>query len=71
MVPLQQMADLAAWHDTTVAWAFRRALLVRGVVVRLPRTRRHAHDRDRAWELTRRELRELMANRASPMDWSR
>ncbi len=42
---LQQMADLAAWHDTTVAWAFRRALLVRGIVVRLPRTRRHAHDR--------------------------
>ena len=37
---LQQMADLAAWHDTTVAWAFRRALLVRGIVVRLPRTRR-------------------------------
>jgi hypothetical protein len=71
MVPLQQMADLAAWHDTTVAWAFRRALLVRGVVVRLPRTRRHAHDRDRAYELTGRELRELMANRASPMDWPR
>lgn len=68
---LQQMADLAAWHDTTVAWAFRRALLVRGVVVRLPRTRSHAHDRDHAWELTRRELRELMANRASPMDWPR
>ncbi len=42
---LQQMADLAVWHDPTVAWAFRRALLVRGIVVRLPRTRRHAHDR--------------------------
>lgn len=68
---LQEMADLAAWHDTTVAWAFRRALLVRGVAVRLPRTRRHAHDRDRAWELTDVEVAELMANRESPMDWPR
>ena len=68
---LQQMADLAAWHDTTVAWAFRRALLVRGVVVRLPRTRRHTHDRGRAWELTEAEVAELMANRESPMDWPR
>lgn len=68
---LQQMADLAAWHDTTVAWAFRRALLVRGVVVRLPRTRLHAHDRERAWELTDVEVAELMANRESPMDWPR
>lgn len=68
---LQQMADLAAWHDTTVAWAFRRALLVRGIVVRLPRTRRHAHDSDRAWELTEAEVAELMANRESPMDWPR
>lgn len=68
---LQEMADLAAWHDTTVAWAFRRALLVRGVVVRLPRTRRHARDRDRAWELTEAEVAELMANRESPMDWPR
>lgn len=68
---LQQMADLAAWHDTTVAWAFRRALLVRGIVVRLPRTRRHAHDRDCAWELTEAEVAELMANRESPMDWPR
>lgn len=54
-----------------MAWAFRRALLVRGIVVRLPRTRRHAHDRDRAWELTETEVAELMANRESPMDWSR
>lgn len=68
---LQQMADLAVWHDTTVAWAFRRALLVRGIVVRLPRTRRHAHDRDRACELTEVEVAELMANRESPMDWPR
>lgn len=68
---LQQMADLAAWHDTTVAWAFRRALLVRGVVVRLPRTRRHVHDRDRAWEVSEAEVAELMANRESPMDWPR
>lgn len=68
---LQEMADLAAWHDTTVAWAFRRALLVRGVVVRLPRTRRHAHDRDRAWKLTDVEVAELMANHESPMDWPR
>ena len=68
---LQQMADLAAWHDTTVAWAFRRALLARGVVVRLPRTRRHARDRDRAWELTEAEVAELMATRESPMDWPR
>lgn len=68
---LQEMADLAAWHDTTVAWAFRRALLVRGVVVRLPRTRRHAHDRDRAYELTDVEVAELMRNRESPMGWPR
>lgn len=68
---LQQMADLAAWYDTTVAWAFRRALLVRGVVVRLPRTRLHSRDRDRAWELTEAEVTELMANRESPMDWPR
>ena len=71
MVPLQQMADLAAWHDTTVAWAFRRALLARGVSVRLPRARRHARDRDRSWELTERDLAELVANRTSPMDWVR
>lgn len=68
---LQQMADLAAWHDTTVAWAFRRALLVRGVVVRLPRTRRHDRDRDRAWELSEADVAELMRNRESPMDWPR
>ena len=68
---LQEMADLAAWHDTTVAWAFRRALLVRGVVVRLPRTRRHAHDRDRAYELPEVAVAELMRNRESPMDWPR
>lgn len=68
---LQEMADLAAWHDTTVAWAFRRALLVRGVVVRLPRTRRRAHDSDRAWEVSEAEVAELMANRESPMDWPR
>lgn len=68
---LQQMADLASWHDTTVAWAFRRALLMRGIVVRLPRTRHHAHDRGRAWELTEAEVAELMANRESPMDWPR
>ena len=46
------MAAIAAFHDTTVAWAFRRELVRHGVTVRLPRTRRHAHDHARAYEVT-------------------
>ena len=52
---LQDIANLAAWHDTTVAWAFRRALVRRGIVVRLPRTRRHQYDHAHAYEVTHEE----------------
>jgi len=49
---LRDMAALAAFHDTTVAWAFRRELLRLGVAVHLPRTRRHQYDPARAREVT-------------------
>lgn len=52
MVTLHEMAALAAWHDTTVSWAFIRELLRHRVRVRLPRARRHAHDHGRACEVT-------------------
>ena len=49
---LFDIARIAARHDTTMSWAMLRALLERGVSVRLPRTRRHAHDHARACEVT-------------------
>ena len=49
---LLDIAALAALHDTTVAWAFRRELVRHGVSVRLPRSRAHALDHARAYEVT-------------------
>lgn len=49
---LQTIADIAARYDTVFSWAMLRALLDLGVSVRLPRTRRHARDHARAYEVT-------------------
>ncbi|WP_278591442.1 hypothetical protein [Olsenella uli] len=55
MVTLDDLAAIAARHDTSMSWALLRALLARGVSVRLPRARRHAHDHRRAYEVTTEE----------------
>lgn len=49
---LTEIAAIAARHDTTMSWAMLRALLARGVSVRLPRRRRHQYDHTRAHEVT-------------------
>ena len=49
---LPEIAAIAARHDTTMSWAMLRALLERGVSVRLPRSRRHQYDHARAHEVT-------------------
>ena len=49
---LHDIAAIAARYDTSMSWAMIRALLDLGVSVRLPRTRRHAHDHARAYEVT-------------------
>ncbi|WP_314944846.1 hypothetical protein [Olsenella uli] len=49
---LTEIAAIAARHDTTMSWAMLRALLERGVSVRLPRRRRHQYDHTHAHEVT-------------------
>ncbi len=55
---LQQMAAIAARYDTTMSWAMLRALLARGVSVRLPSRRRHQYEH-MLW---------CFENHGSPMD---
>ena len=52
---LPEIAAIAARHDTTMSWAMLRALLERGVSVRLPRRRRHQYDHAHAYEVTHEE----------------
>lgn len=55
---LTEIAVIAARHDTTMSWAMLRALLERGVSVRLPRRRCHQYD----------HMRWCFENHGSPMD---
>lgn len=52
---LPEIAAIAARYDTSMSWAMLRALLERGVSVRLPRRRRHQYDHARAYEVTHEE----------------
>lgn len=68
---LERMAEIAARYDTAMSWAMVRALLERGVSVRLPRTRLHAMDHSRAYEPDPADVLWCMANHGSPMDLAR
>lgn len=68
---LERMAEIAARYDTAMSWAMVRALLERGVSVRLPPSRVHAMDHARAYEPDPADVLWCMANHGSPMDLAR